>query len=859
MSTHESEVEFGSGWETGGSGYRHKIVAPKGYLLAISRSGLVTRILDETQARVVVLQAPAGHGKTTVLQQLQASCEAQGFATGWLSVDESDNDIRRFYTHLRAMVTAMRTKGHATKAAPGDRSASEGEFRSDWVISQLLEIGKPVRIFFDDVHAINSRPTLNVIREILENAPEGMQFVLASRNLPDVGISRLVVNRQALVLRADDLCFTREEVSSFFAKGSVEVSDYEVGMIHRKTDGWPAALQLYLLALSNPAVRESIHRSGDYRPSDLAEYLSENVLAAQAPEVRDFLLKSAFLSRMSAELCDDVLGRSDSEEMLNRIEKAGLFVKRLDSDKQWFVYHALFSTFLEEQMRLSNARLGLQIRRTAAKWFRDRGYLEEALRHYSAAGNHADAADVLDEWSDRLVPAAHLVTVERWSERIPFKELEGRPALTIKIIWALTFLRRFHKQKPLLGLLKRQQAAGQTHDSTADPAVVLAMVAIIEDDLLRGAKIVKGVDTQATDVTPFRAFELGAVSNARGYADMAAGRFSSAHENLRRARRISDPAGTSFTWAYSISKSSLTLIAQGELQEALVQLRASMADPRMYGDESVSQASLVATHILALYEANELDAAEVQFLRFRDIIANAALHDYLAVAYISIARIYDERGQPSKALEMLDEAESICISSQWPRASRILNWERVRRELVSGEYDRALAIVDREDGYHDNFATDWIRFSEEVNGGAIGRIRVLAHSGKLDEALESIERLSKGSRRDGRIQRLIKLSILTAIAHEKNGSRDVAATHLEEAIRLAAPGRFVRSFLEEGDVIKPMVRMMMEPSRTSASMPAKSPQRQLLSDLQSAFGIEAPSGPEDSAPWHRRQRVIPAA
>lgn len=783
-------------------GYEHKLAAPRGYRHAISRDALLARILDESEVRVILLQAPAGHGKTTLLQQLQTGYEAQGHVTGWISIDDSDNDVQRFYAHLRAMVSDMRER---SGPAGNEPPMGADEFRSDWLVAQLLEIDRPVRIFLDDLHAVGTRSTLNVIREVLDNAPDGVQFVIASRTPPDIGIPRLVVNDQALVLRTDDLSFSREEAGSFFANGNVALSEQEIGVIHRQTEGWPAALQLYRLALGNPAIRQSLPRIGEYRPRELAEYLSENVLTSLPEEWRDFLLNSAPLSRMSAELCDAVLGRSDSLSVLTQIEKAGLFMRRLSADGEWFGYHALFRAFLVEQLRLSEPGAAPRIRRVAARWFRDRGYLEEALSHYSEAGDHSDAADVLELWSDRLIPDAHLETVERWADRIPLKELEERPGLTVKIVWSQVFLRNHQKMKPLLSILQRQSTSPvPISGSTADPAVVRAMVAILEDDLLRAAKTVESIDTRETNPRPFRTFELSAVSNARGYAALAAGDFDSAYENFRRAREISAPSGTSFAWAYSIAKSSLARLAQGQLQEASAHLSTAMADPRMYADESVSQASLVSAHILTLYEANELDAAEARFFRFRNTIANAALHDYLVVAYVSMARIHDLRDRPSKALELLDEADSICFASRWPRASRILAWERVRREIIAGELDRALTIVDRED-HEAEAPAGWIRFSEEVDGGVIGRIRLAAHLGQRDQAIHAAASLLQEAKQKGWVRRQIKLHILTAIAHWLDASEDQAMSHLSEALKLAAPGGFVRTFADEGTAMKALL------------------------------------------------------
>ncbi|MES1262857.1 MAG: AAA family ATPase, partial [Peristeroidobacter soli] len=310
-----------------GDVHAHKFFAPPAYVGAIRRDAILDRVLGDKTARVVLLQGPAGHGKSTVLQQIKSTFEEQGHITAWLTLDEADNDIRRFYLHAQGMAAAL--------VAPGEEHEG-GRRRSDWLISLLLKTGKPVALFLDDFQVLYNKTVLTFFRELFERMPEHARLFIGTRSMPEIGLSRLVVNQRAVILHADDLRFSPAEVEQFFSESMKDVSREEIDAIYRRTEGWPAALQLFRLSLASPQVRRSLVDVGDYRPRELAEYLADNVLALQTPEIQDFLRRTSLLGRLSASLCQAVTGRADSQELLLKLERSGLFVRSLDSDLRWF-------------------------------------------------------------------------------------------------------------------------------------------------------------------------------------------------------------------------------------------------------------------------------------------------------------------------------------------------------------------------------------------------------------------------------------------------------------------------------------------------------------------------------------------
>lgn len=813
----------------------HKTSAPTAHRHAVEREQLLARMFGESAPQVVVVHGPAGHGKTSLLLQARSACRARGMLTGWLSLDEADNDANRFFGDLHDMVSTLGVDVHA-EAVDGSDTAG-GASRPAWLIARLLEFARPLALFIDDLHFIGDRVVHAFLRELLASSPDSIRWFIAGRAVPDIDLPRLLVGERAMLIRPDELRFSSAEVHRFFEEArEVEVSDEERQAIHRATEGWPAAVQLYRLALDSPQVRASLRSGREGHVREMTDYLADNILVRQPQRIQEFLLSTSVLDRMTAPLCDALLQSDDAQDILLSLERSGLFVRRIDSDQQWFTYHAVFSRFLRAYLQTAAPDSLETLHRRAAAWHREEGLFEEALHHFSMAGDHAAAAEVFDMWAERLVPDGHMATVDRWSEVVPLEELERRPGLVVKIVWALAFLSRHRKIGPFLRLLR---ATSHDAERIGDPRVALSMVAILGDDLAQSHALVEGIDIDVASASRFRNFELSAVANARGYYLMSLGRHHEALKLLDRGRVLSELANADFAWAYSIGKSAVTLVAQGQLQEALVLYRKALSGSRLYGEESQSTVSLACGYIAALYEADDLDQALEQFRQYRAAIASAVVHDYLVIAYRAVARIHDLRGQPQLALEILEEAEQLAFSGQWPRALRLIAWERVRRELLAGHLDRARIIASRIQEGDAQGDGGQVRFSEDAEDGTLGRIRLHVHAGEQREALRLLQRALGHAERSGRVHRQMKLHALSAIARRKAGNEFQAQQSLEQALSLAAPGHYARALLDEGE---DMTQLMLEYFGTRSSLGYGNGERlvdRFLARLLEAAGAES--------------------
>lgn len=778
--------------------YSHKLFAPTSYPGAIERKELLQRALRSTAARVVFLQAPAGHGKTTALQQLNSLCEAEGCRTAWLSFDDADNDTRRFSVHLQAVVAELIGNGpDNTLAGEEDFASPKLRTRTDWIVDRLLKIGAPVAIFFDEFQVLTNKTLLAFFRELFEHVPANVRIFVGSRSVPDIGMAKLLVNNQTTLLRADDLRFSRSEVEQFFApRNAIDISREEVESVYLHTEGWPAAIQLFRLSLANPDVRRTLADFGASKPRELAEYLTDSVLSLQPPDDQEFLLRTSLLGRMCAALCDEVTGRSRSQDTLLRLERSGLFIRSLDAELRWFKYHALFSSFLAEQLRSDTPDIALEVHRRAATWHFEQGNYEEAVHHALECGDPELAADALNLWASHLVSRAHLMTVERWYSRLPLEVVAKRIDLIVKIAYALIFLRRYgelRKIEPILELgAEHSPAASGGHCSIA-----LAMAAMSRNEVAKGFDLISRVDVRNRDASGFGAFEYGAAANLLAYRAITCGDFERGRELIATARSYNERAQATFSGGYMVAIEGFGLVLRGQVDEALNRFRSAMAAHQPEMDKSFASAAIASGFALALYESNELDALEALTDAHLSAIADSTLPDWMLTAFLAAARGQEARGRTGRMNEVLDEAEAICRANRWTRPVATLNWERVRRLLLAGDLPRAqrlaASIVADPLPQPDN----WLPIAEEIEGEILGRIRLAIHRNEPQLAIELIA--AEMANASGRTYRLIKLHLLDATLQQRRGQRNAAHRSLRKALQLAEPGGYVRVMLDEGE------------------------------------------------------------
>ena len=430
-----------------------KLAAPRQLAGMVARPRIVRALEAGGEAALTLVAAPAGYGKTTAVRAWSTSSDT---ALAWVMLDAGDNDPVRFWTYVATAVDRVR-QGLGRPALQRLRvSGMSIESVVDELMNGLAAFGRRLALVLDDFHKVTDGECLASIGFALERLPATARVIVSTRADPALGLARLRARGALVELRASELSFTGAEARELLVeRGSLDLDAEEVEVLRERTEGWPAALYLAALWLRSVddrgrAVREF---GGDHRY--VAEYLSQEVLAALDADERSFLLQAAVLGRFTPELCDGVLGRSDSAAMLAQLERSNTFVLRLER-RDWFRVHSLFAQFAAARLAAVEPGAAMEIHRRAAGWLRARGLVVEAIEHAAAAGDHEVIAELLSHYHMALIRNGQASTLFRWAQTLTDESLMDHPELAGATATAVTMIGQLAlERRRLLALASR--------------------------------------------------------------------------------------------------------------------------------------------------------------------------------------------------------------------------------------------------------------------------------------------------------------------------------------------------------------------------------------------------------------------
>jgi LuxR family maltose regulon positive regulatory protein len=392
----------------------------------LRRARLLDTLDEASAAALTLVTAPAGYGKTVLLSTWAAE---QRMPVIWVTLDPADCDPVRLWTHAAAAASrASRGLGSAALeqlAAPG----VSPERAVDTLLATFAAYGEPLALVLDDVDSVGRGESTKSIAQAVARLPANLRLIAAARADPPIALARLRGRHLLAEIRARDLAFTPAEARELLVRSErIPLTDETVARLVERTEGWPVALYLSALWLRDKTSPNEAARVFGASSRQVSDYLTEELLESIDPERRNFLRQTALLRRFSPPLCDAVLARDDSREILAELERENLLLVSLDSSGDWYRYHALFEELLLLEPPAEPEPAVLH--RRAASWLREHGIVEEAIAHAAAGGDVALAAEILAESGLELARAGRTGFIAGWLDRLPPPLLLEHPLLT---------------------------------------------------------------------------------------------------------------------------------------------------------------------------------------------------------------------------------------------------------------------------------------------------------------------------------------------------------------------------------------------------------------------------------------------
>ena len=410
---------------------------------AVARPRLAERLGAAARLPLTLVSAPAGFGKTTLLTEWLAGVPAGTADVAWLSLDHRDNDPALFWTYVVTAVQRAAGVGAGalqllTSSPPSPDAALAA------LLNELDDLPRDLLLVLDDYHLVEASQIHEGTAFLLEHLPPRLHLVLAGRADPPLPLARLRARGQLAEVRVSDLRFTPEESTAYLnGPMGLRLGEGDVAALNGRAEGWIAALQLAALSMHgrDDAGAFIAGFAGDDRY--VVDYLAEEVLSRQPDGVREFLLRTSVLERLTGPLCDAVTGREGGRATLVALERANLFLVPLDDRRRWYRYHHLFADVLRAHLLDEHAGEVPELHRRAAAWFEAEGDTAQAIGHALAGGDPERAADLMEGALQAMRRARREAELTGWMRSLPDAVVRARPVLAVAFVGALAQVSEF--------------------------------------------------------------------------------------------------------------------------------------------------------------------------------------------------------------------------------------------------------------------------------------------------------------------------------------------------------------------------------------------------------------------------------
>ena len=792
------------------------VPAPRSGL--IGRARLIDRLKRGLASRLVLVSAPAGFGKTSLLTQWLAAVAGHGHTVGWLALDQSDNRAPIFWPHLVAAVETA-VPGFGADLLPlleGSASTTEGVLAA--LVNELDALSGELYLVLDDYHLIDDQGIQEGVTFLLEHLPAHAHLLITTRADPPLPLALLRARGDLVEIRAADLRFTPEEASTYLNEVmGLDLRPEAVNALETRTEGWIAALQLAALSMQGRDDVAGFIAGFTGNDRYIVDYLVDEVLARQPDEIRSFLLRTSILDRLSGPLCDAVTGSAGGKAMLERLERANLLVIPLDDRRQWYRYHHLFADVLRAHLEEEHTEQIPDLHRQASEWYEQQGERSEAIHHALAGGDVERTAALVESAIPEMRKARQEMQLRAWVDPLPDEVVRRRPVLAVTFAGALLMSGEFVGVEGRLDDAERRIDAlpGSGVGDEGELRRIRGAIEVYRASLAQ----VRG-DVPATVEHAQRARELALEDDhvvragAAGFLGIAfwtSGDLEAAHRawsecaaRLEQAGHVADAVGA--TQALGD-----ICIVQGRLQDALGTYQESL---ELVPEQSRSLVRGTADMHVGMSEVFlerlDLAMANEHLQEAQELGEYAGMAKFPYRWRVATARVRAAEGDLDRALALINEAEHLYVSDFFPNVRPVAAL-RARLWIANSQLREALGWA-RQAGVSGDDELNYLREFEHITLARLllARAKSERTEALIGDALALLGRLGEAATTGARVSSMIEILVLEALALQAQGDTAAALGALERALTASEPEGHVRVFMEEG---QPMTSLLREAAR----------------------------------------------
>jgi LuxR family transcriptional regulator, maltose regulon positive regulatory protein len=777
--------------------------------------------------RLTLVCGPAGFGKTTAVHLWLESLhnpESSRPHFVWVTLNpETGRDSNQFASVLGQRLQAVNPEA-AGEIPSGDMPLVPAF--ANRLLAYLARVGRPVLLIFDDFHLVNEPEIHEFVAYCLDRLPGTTHLVLISRSDPHLALGRLRVTGQLTELRARDLRLTTPEITVFLNElMGLDLSPADISLLEQRTEGWIAGLQLAAYSLSHQDDRAAFIESfaGDDR--FIADYLIEEVLQRQTPERLTFMLRTSLLDKLSAELCDAALNRTNSRSLLHSLEADNLFLTPLDNRRQWYRYHRLFADLLQERLLEQNEPVD-DLHRRAAAWFYEHGYLDDAVDHALAANDPQMAMDLMLLATPNLFTTNELSRLTRWGRNLTEETLRQKPRLIMALVWAWLATGHPAEAEQMLRLYESSLGAKIEGLCRSDPEMDRDIQAALIEGAAAASRLyidqaaytetltlcrcsLDSLETLAGEgwtgmvapvkdippawppylnslkaVRPVLLFNLGLALKFNNEIDLAGQALMAASEQGR-------VEGNSHIVALSAGHLAEIQLIQGRVEAAI-----ATCDQGLTFLHKLSSTLSPLTGLIlvqqgnAYYDLGNLSEAGRLWEQGIELAEAWGNWETLLPGYLGLARVRRHRRDYHGAIDALDTLISLTQS----HSAIVSPIVAVYRQWLLADEHPDLAAQPAE--YPSHGSTGLLPYFHEIT--SIVRARALIAGRNWAGAAAILDGLDAATESTGRFGRLLEIRLMLALAWYGLGRQRAAQQALEQALFLGQSEGIIQPFIESG-------------------------------------------------------------